>query len=124
MISVKSKIDAQIAYAILRDKNILENGDQEKLKELKRELRKFLNKPVHEERRCIYEDGYGYYIMLVRLPEFVKNSEDAEEYFDEFERMEYRPSPYDCTGQHFTTGHKIFKRHGRYWCYHHIAIDC
>lgn len=124
MFSVKSKIDARIAYAILRDKNILENGDQEKLKELKRELRKFLNKPVNEERRCIYADDYGYYIVLVRLPEFVKNSEDAEEFFDEFERMEYRPSPYDCTGQHFTVGHKIFKRRERYYVYHSIAVDC
>ena len=124
MIPITCPIDCKIAYSILRDEDFQKHAKPEKIQELKRNLRAYLNKPIRDDRRCIYEDNYGYYIMLVRFPEFIKNEEDAEEYFDEFERMEYRPSMYDCTGQHFTTGHKIFKRHGRYWCYHHIAIDC
>ena len=124
MFSITSPIDCKVAYAILRDSEFISKADPEKIKDLKRELRKYLHKPIREERRCIYEDDYGYYIMLIRLPEFVKCNEDAEEFFNEFERMDYMPSPYDCTGQHVTRGHKIFKRQGRFWLYHFIAIDC
>lgn len=124
MFNITSPLDCKIAYAVLRDENCLRGASPEKIAELKRNLRAYLNKPVREERRCIYEDNYGYYIMLVRLPDFLKSVEDAEKYFDEFERMEYMPSMYDCTGQHFTTGHKIFKRRGRFYVYHSIAIDC
>ena len=124
MFSVSNPIDCKIAYAFLRDADFVNQADSEKLKDLKRSLRKYLHKPIREDRRCIYEDNYGYYVMLVQLPDFLKNLEDAEEYFDEFERLEYCPSPYDCTGQHFTVGHKIFKRRGRFYVYHTIAVDC
>lgn len=124
MFNINSPVDCKIAYSILRDEDFMHHAKPEKIEELKRNLRQYLNKPINEERRCVYEDNYGYYVMLVRLPEFLKSVEDAEEYFDEFERLEYIPSPYDCTGQHFTTGHKIFKRRGRFYVYHSIAIDC
>ena len=124
MFSVTSPIDCKVAYSILRDADFMDHANPEKIAELKRKLRGYLSKPIKEERRCIYEDNYGYYVMLVRLPEFLKSAEDAEEYFDEFERLEYIPSPYDCTGQHFTVGHKIFKRRGRFYVYHSIAVDC
>lgn len=123
MFSITSPIDCKVAYSILKDSEFISKADPEKIKNLKRELRKYLHKPITEERRCIFEDDYGYYIMLIRLPEFVKCEEDAEEFFDKFERMEYIPSQYDCTGQHSTRGHKIFKRQGRFWCYHFIAVD-
>ena len=124
MFNITTPIDCKIAYAILRDSDFMNHAKPEKIKELKKNLRSYLHKPIREDRRCIYEDNYGYYIMLVRLPDFLKSVEDAEKYFDEFERMEYMPSMYDCTGQHFTTGHKIFKRRGRFYVYHSIAVDC
>ena len=124
MIHITSPSDSAIAYSVLRDSEMMKHADPEMVKDLKRELRKYLHKPIREDRRCIYEDNYGYYIMLIQFPDSVKNLEDAEEYFDEFERMEYIPSQYDCTGQHSTRGHKIFKRQGRFWCYHSIAVDC
>lgn len=124
MFNITSPVDCKIAYSILRDEDFMNHAKPEKIADLKRSLRSYLNKPTNEERRCIYEDSYGYYVMLVRLPDFLKSMEDAEQYFDEFERMEYMPSMYDCTGQHFTTGHKIFKRRGRFYVYHSIAIDC
>lgn len=124
MFRIACKTDCEIAYAVLRDENCTKGADPEKVKELKRNLRAYLNKPIKEERRCIYEDNYGYYILLARLPEFLKSEEDAEEYFEKFEQMDYKPSMYDCTGQHYTIGHKIFKRRGRFYVYHSIAVDC
>lgn len=58
------------------------------------------------------------------LPEYLETLEEAEEHFNEYERLYFDPSPYDCTGQHFTSWHKIFRKpDGRFWCYHSVSID-
>ena len=124
MFKVKSKIDLQIAYAILLDYKENKDVKKEKLDALKREIRRYTNKPIVEKPKCIYEDNYGYYTLLEPFPDFIDNEEDAEEYFDSQMRLTYVPSQYDCTGQHFTTGHKIFRRRGKLYVYHHIAVDC
>lgn len=123
MIDIRSYTDCKIAISILRDERFAEHSKSETIIDLKRAVRKFLNRKPRE-RRCIYEDGYGSYVLLYPLPDNLKSIDDAEEYFEEFERLECEPSMYDCTGQHFTTGHKIFYRHGRIYVFHSISIDC
>lgn len=124
MFEIRNKTDLQVAYAILLGCKDRKDVKKEKIDALKREIRRYANKPIEEKAKCIYEDCYGYYTLLEPFPDFIKDMEDAEDYFDGCMRLEYVPSMYDCTGQHFTTGHKIFWRHGKLYVYHHIAVDC
>ena len=62
-------------------------------------------------------------ILLQSIPEVFDDEASAEEFFEEFLKYHYYPSPYDCTGQTFTRWHKLFKRGGRYWVYHAIGMD-
>ena len=88
---------------------------------LKREVRAYNNR--ERDRRCIHEDDYGYYTMLIEFPDFIQSREEAEDWFDYHERRVYVPSPYDCTGQHMTRWYKLAYRRGRWYCYHGIAVD-
>ena len=73
-------------------------------------------------RKLVAEIGDSSYVLLVRLGEF-NSPISADDYFMQNEYMEYRNSPYDCTGQHFTWRYYIFKRNGEYWAYHFISVD-
>lgn len=89
----------------------------------KREIRAYYKETAHKDRKIINETDYGSYVLLIELPEFVKTMEDACEYFDEYERLTYVPSQYDCTGQLFTNWYKPVKRNGRWYVYHSISMD-
>lgn len=94
--------------------------------DIKRELREFYHKPVENpdtDGRTFHEDIDGM-IVLKPLPECIETLEEAEEYFNEYERIVYRPTYYDCTGQLFTSWHKIFRKpNGKLWMYHSIGRD-
>lgn len=87
--------------------------------ELKKEIREFNNKQSDIVNEWGDWDGYT---QLILFPKEVK-MDDAKNYFDEHYRFYYHPSPYDCTGQHFTNGMKIFERNGRVMCYHSVGVD-
>lgn len=127
---IRNKKDLQIAYIILRSYTTMvplkgkEQAVQEKIRELKTEIRGYFRKKAQEVQRSIVKDyGIDGYVVLYQLPDFLKNAEDATEYFEEEERMVCCPSMYDCTGQAFTSWYKIFERRGRMWVYHSIAFD-
>ena len=94
------------------------------LNDLKIEIRNFNRaQAAREERHIIDEDPDGY-ITRITLPTTVQDAEEAERWFTETERIDYIPSPYDCTGQLFTRWHKTRKREdGRFICYHSIGYD-
>lgn len=75
------------------------------------------------ERRIIKDYGIDGFVELVCLPEVISSKESADEFFEEFMRMECEPSMYDCTGQAFTNWHKTVKRRGNYWVYHSVSFD-
>ena len=124
MYEIRDKRDLKIAYAILLDLKDRESVNEERMIALKRNIRAYNKKQLEPRPICIYEDNYGYYTLLEQFPNFIDNEDDAEEYFDACMRLECTPSQYDCTGQHFTVGHKIFWRRGKLYVYHHIAVDC
>lgn len=84
--------------------------------ELKRSIRAYQHKA--SDRRCIQCD-YDGYVELVEVPDV----SDLEAWFDDNERLTYRPSAYDCTGQLFTVWHKFFRRNGHMMMYHRVAAD-
>lgn len=122
-----SKDDLRFAYFFIRKCSGTPCDDPEArdamIIEYKRAIRDFYKRQNARDRRCIDDDPYGYYTMLIEAPEWVATHDDAEEWFHECEEMHYIPSQYDCTGQHFTIRYKLVKRRGRWYCYHRVGID-
>lgn len=121
---IKSYSDARIWEYLVRESSNrpMSAERKERHDEIKRALRRFYHRD-RSGRRLVSSNDIDSYTLLVTCPEWVKTEEDAEEWFEEEERMECIPSLYDCTGQHFSCGHKVFQRNGKWMCYHHIAVD-
>ena len=93
----------------------------EKIKELKRDIRKFYKRPIVEG-VIVRDYGIDGGIMLIPLPEHL-TAENVDDYF--MDRCYIHPthSMYDCTGKPFTSWYKIIKRRGRYYAYHCVLFD-
>ena len=101
------------------------NKTKEVLDEMKRKIRRqSKNYRFSPDEIVFRQEIFDSAMFKYPLPEYIKTFEEAEEYFDEYERLYYKPSAYDCTGQLFTGYHKIFRKpDGRFWCYHGIDRD-
>lgn len=95
---------------------------------IKREIREE-NPPLEKEEgdekeRVIhvkkYSDGY---ITRVILPAYIVDADDAEDYFQCYHHIPYYDKGYDCTGQAFTSWHRIFHINGRWVLYHSVSYD-
>lgn len=100
--------------------------------DLKREMREYSHRNSNErmaiyagivESRLVWSYGIDGYVELITFPDGIASTEFVEAVFDDFIKVEYRPTYYDCTGQAFTNWHKTFKRNGRYCIYHSVGID-
>ncbi len=124
---VRNYSDLKVAYEILSiyKELISEHGKtervEERIAEQKREIRKFHKQS--NDRRIVKDYGIDGYVVLIELPETLGNMQDAEEYFEEREAISAMPSIFDCTGQAFTSGFKVFKRRGRFMAYHSVSFD-
>ena len=95
---------------------------QKAIIEQKRKIRRITNRPIgvgavlrNDFESCIFKNPF---------PEYITTREEAIEYFEEYERLHYYPSPYDCTGQRFTSWYKVFRKpNGEWWHYHCISMD-
>lgn len=89
----------------------------------KREIREYNNRPISNTR--IISAGYDGRLELVRLPDKLDtaNKEDAAEWFDDNCYLEAYNSPYDCTGQEFTSRYHLFQRRGHWYAYHMVSRD-
>lgn len=88
---------------------------------IKSAIRKWNNRPEPMER--VIKGEFDYVTSLIEFPDEIETEEEAEEFFDDHYRMTYMWSPYDCTGQWFTSRHKCFKRRGKWMCYHWTSCD-
>lgn len=113
--------DCEFAYLLLGC--TLAAGKEEKSKELKREIRRYNHRPVSQRRIVHGTDAYGYTVLLLPLPESIRSDDEARDWFMENEYIHFRPSPYDCTGQSFTSWYKLFQRNGKFWAYHGVSMD-
>ena len=124
--TIRNNDDLRLAYEIL---GIYAERDREadfkakwsdRIIFLKREIRAFTNA---ENKRPVVafsdEDSVTY---LQILPKNIQTAEEADAFFyDYMERVIC--SPYDCTGELFTVGHKAFRRRGRFYVYHTMGVD-
>lgn len=101
--------------------------NNEPLIQRKRAIRDFFKRESEKGVRRVIngnaDDCWESVIWLLELPKEIKTRDQAEDWFQYNERLEYIPSAYDCTGQQFTSWYKLVKRRDRWWCYHCISID-
>lgn len=120
--------------AILNNPDFGKDADKKLLEEytieIKRELRRWAHKGTAVdvgmgfmvERRVFGGDCDGY-TELVTIPEVFDTEESADEFFKDFIWMDSPRSMYDCTGKAFTSWYHLFKRNGRFYAYHRVAMD-
>ena len=119
---VRSYNDARLAYETL---NWLDECPQtekvlQRRKEQKIELRRFFRSLKEEP--VIVQD-YGDAVTLkFALPDF-DSLDEADEWFMCHKYIDRPNSPYDCTGKAFTSWYSIYRMHGEWIAYHHIALD-
>ena len=121
MFPIKNKDDLRLAYDYLQLSMELEKPI-DKQADIKRVIRSYLHKEKSHD-RIIKDYGIDGYILLMELPDFLENQEDAEEYFEKCHVIHAFPSIFDCTGQAFTSWYKIFKRRNRFHAYHSVSFD-
>ncbi len=124
MITITSKQDYTVArrYFHYLKTNVHGIKNTEHYKQLKREIRKYENKPL-DEKRVIDDNGFDGFTLVYPLPDFLESYDDADEYFQTVEYIKAPQCAWDCTGARFTSWYKIFVRDSRYWCYHRICLD-
>ena len=86
----------------------------------KREIRAYLNRPVDESRRIVAQD-WDWALVRIIIP--AETMEEAEEWFESNEYIEYYDRGYDCTGQSFTSWYRIFEVGGKFVGYHRVSAD-
>lgn len=98
--------------------------------EIKRELRKWAHRETAVDvgmgfmvERRVFGGDYDGYTELVTIPEVFDTEESADEFFNDFIKINYRPSMYDCTGQAFTSWYHLFKRNVGFYAYHRVGMD-
>ena len=112
----------QIIRELEKQTGVKANKVKEHLDDLKRKARR--NSKEMSNAVIVKDYGIDGYIVKFPLPENLSSAEDADEYFREYEYLYFYPSPYDCTGQHFTSWYKIFRKpDGRFWAYHSVSVD-
>lgn len=123
MITITNKQEYTVARQYLRHLQTYVHGikNTEHFKQLKRAIRKYENNPIDEKR--VIDESFDAVTLVYPLPDFLDSFDEADEYFRTDEFIEAPCCAWDCTGKQFTAWYKIFKRAGRFWCYHRICVD-
>lgn len=95
---------------------------------LKKQLRKQMKDDALMEfkhGKCVkqYDDGNIIILMPMLEASFNLSKDEVERLFEDKYEIPIPNSPYDCTGQPFTSWFKVIKRRGLWWVYHAIAYD-
>lgn len=122
--NVRNYEDVKVAHDIIAFYKMMAADHPEieqKIRELKRDIRKFYKRPAVEG-LIVKDYGIDGGIMLIPLPEDL-TANNVDDYF--MSRCYIHPthSFHDCTGRPFTNWYKIIKRHGRYYAYHCVLFD-
>lgn len=125
---VQNVLDLKVAYEELRflqeflPVSAKPSTVKEHIMELKRSIREYGHSEA-PSRKIVQDYGFDGYVLKIQLPEYVETKEEAEEYMEEIEKLEMRPTQWDCSGQAFTNWYKVFNTNGSWRAYHSIGFD-
>lgn len=122
MFTIHNNRDLKDAYIFM---SLLEEAGryEETIKEMKKAIRLYLNRP-REERYIVKDYGIDGYVERYPAPAECETLEDVDEWFMETQWIHMIPSQYDCTGQLFTSWYKPAYLNGRWFVYHSVSCDC
>ncbi|MEZ3438643.1 MAG: hypothetical protein K1W18_07165 [Oscillospiraceae bacterium] len=123
MFAIRDKRDLELAYELLGCLKRSQKGKEDKIIELKRSIRMFHSRNASSNTRIVKDEGIDGYVVLIDLPEYLNNKEEAEKYFEDKYVMHSRPSMFGCTGQAFTRWFKVFGCVGKFYAYHCVGYD-
>ena len=110
-------------HEVKADSNAMKFANEEIIK-CKKAIRKEIKREEDRTKdRRIIKGDWDFYLVKIYCPEWIETMEDAEEWFNDCERIEMIYYPWDCTGQWFTSWHRIFCVNGKWICYHDVAMD-
>lgn len=89
--------------------------------QLKRDIRGYVNRVSD----CsIVRDELDSFVELVKLPDYTADySEERALLWFKMYRSYRLSDELGCSGQFFTVGVKLFRRHGRWFAYHFVSVD-
>lgn len=121
--TIRNKKELEDAILLVRFMKQMEQGpEMEKwISEQKRRIREFQHR--QSDRIVVQSHGIDGYTLRICIPAGIETKEDAEEWFDAEERIDYTERGYDCTGQAFTGWHYIAPLAGRLVCWHRVNFD-
>ena len=124
---IRNREDLRLSYMMLRIAE-KQGNMQDFVKKQKEEIRNYYRHEkafdqMRQNERLVKDYGIDGYILLYALPETLKTEKEADNFFNENERIYYRDYGFDCTGQLFTSWYKIFKRRNRFYVYHSFSRD-
>lgn len=92
--------------------------------DIKREIRAYNNRPAPTA-RIVRDDGIDGYVELVQFPDELDRAhkEIAADWFRDNCYLDFYPTPYDCSGQKFTSSYHMFRRRGHWFAYHNVRVD-
>lgn len=123
MFTIRNRKDLRTAYEYLKIAEELE-ASEEKKAEIKRGIRTYFREVNKKPYTHIVKDsGMDGYIVLMELPDFLEEKQEAEHFFEERFVIRTSTTLYGCTGQAFTSGYKVFNRHGKFYAYHYVDFD-
>ena len=129
MQTIKNDRDFRVGYELLSmmTEAIAQDGmtieRYRRITSLKRNLRQYANRDTRFDRRIIKDDGMDGFIAIERIPDDIKDLDEAKKYFDRFMSFPRTNGMYDCTGRPVTNWFKVFRRLGRYYAYHSVSFD-
>lgn len=119
--TIQNRHELRVAFEIVKIAEEASDISNVKIISIKRAIRDFCRRPP--EPFAIWNGGDSVTtVEKLPIPDDWSR-EDATEWFKANRYCEAAPSPYDCTGQIFTTNFVIFQRRGSWWAYHATAMD-
>ena len=119
--TIRNRHELRVAFEIVKIAEEADDISNVKLISVKRAIRNFCRRPT--EPFAIWNGGDSVTtVEKLPIPDDW-SEEEATEWFKANRYCEATPSPFDCTGQIFTIGFKLFRRRGSWWAYHATAMD-
>ena len=123
MFDVRTKDNAELAYMIIRHLDNNRPDLKQKIADLKRNLREYLNRKPDTEISIVHVYENGNCVFKEILPDFLQDKEDAKDWFKRFRYVPCDYRPFDYTSRIYTSWYRIVGEAGDYKAYYCVVDE-